>query len=415
MADRASSGPVKPPVIDLTARASSRPEPDKPAANDAAPPPRRPELAAPLRDPAPNWPLLGGVAVGGAVLGVILTYAAAYVLPLPSHFTPPPDLTPTVTAQGQQLADLSTRLADLGAQTTKTQASLGATVAQLSSGLADTTKQIADLKAAIPPATPAVDLTPLTTELTTLKAQVDALAAGAPGTDAGAIAKSLAELQTGVGALTTRLNGIDTTIGGLRTDLDAARKTLTDHINAANPSEVGPALKLPLILSGLETAFASGKPFQQELDALADVVPGASVPDALKAAAGTGLSRPDTLMQKFEATLPQILAAREVNSADWTANAVDWAKSLLALRPAEEQQGDSPDAVASRLEGAMSRNDYVAATALLAQLPAKMQQAAAPVAPDIAAHAAADQLLLDLRAQALKSAETAPAARAGTK
>ena len=37
-----------------------------------------------------------------------------------------------------------------------------------------------------------------------------------------------------------------------------------------------------------------------------------------------------------------------------------------------------------------------------------MQQAAAPVAADIAAHAAADQLVADLRARALGAAETKP-------
>src|SRR5262249_47131953 len=148
---------------------------------------------------------------------------------------------------------------------------------------------------------------------------------------------------------------------------------------------LGPAVKLPLLLSSLETAFAGGKPFQTELAALAGIAPSVTVSAALENAAPTGLSRPDTLLQKFEAGLPQILAAREINSGDWTANAIDWAKSLLALRPADEEQGTSPEAIASRLEGAMTRRDYTAAEELLTQLPAAMQQAAAPVAPDIAA------------------------------
>jgi hypothetical protein len=418
MADRASSGPVKPPVIDLTARTAARPEPDKPAANDAAPTPRkpdatpRPEAAARAAD-GTTWPLLTGVGIGGAVVGTVLTYLLANVLPLPSHVTLPPDLRPVVDAQSQQISALQRNLTDITGQSTKTQVSLDATIAQLDTGLSDVGKQIADLKSAIPPATPTVDLAPLTTQLTTLKAQVDALAAGAPGSDAGAIAQSLADLQTGVGTLTTRLNGIDTSLGMIRSDLDTARKSLSDHINAASPSEIGPALKLPLILSSLDTAFTGGKPFQDELAALAKVMPGVTVPAALTAAATTGLSRPDTLMQKFEAVLPQVLAAREINSGNWTENAVDWAKSLLALRPAEEEDGTTPEALASRIEGAMSRRDYVTVQALLAQLPPAMRQAAAPVVPDIAAHAAADQLLVDLRARALTAAEV-PAGTAGT-
>jgi hypothetical protein len=132
-----------------------------------------------------------------------------------------------------------------------------------------------------------------------------------------------------------------------------------------------------------------------------------SVDASLAAAAPAGLSRPEQLMQQFEATLPDILAARDTTGNDWASNALDWAKSLLALRPAEEEQGDSPEAIASRLEGAMTRRDYAAAGVLLAQLPSHMQAAAAPVAGDIATHAAADKLVTDLRTRALAASETA--------
>jgi hypothetical protein len=407
MAERAT-GPVQPPVIDLTARAGAR------ADNDTRPPT---EASSAHRNDNPprsrrrlddaNWPLLGGVAVGGAVLGTILTYLLALALPLPSHQQQAPDLSAEVSAQGTQLQSLGTSVADLKTQTTKTQESLDATITQLDSGLTDVKKSVADVQASIPAAQPPVDLTPLEGEIRTLKAQVDAIAGGASGGDAAAIAQSLAQTEASITSLTTRLNGVDSTVSSMRTDLDAARKTLTDHIDAASPNEVGPALKLPLILSGLESAFGDGKPFADDLAALTTVMPGAAIPPALGTAASTGLSRPDVLLRNFEATLPAILAARDDTTGDWTSNAVDWAKSLLALRPAEEIEGDSPDAIVSRIEGAMGRNDYGTATTLLGQLPQPMQQAATPVSGDIAAHAAAEQFVADLRSKALSAAETA--------
>jgi len=401
MADRAT-GPVKPPVIDLTARTASRPDGDKPAANDASPS-YRPEAAKPRMPLAnANWPWLAGAAVGGAVLGTILTYLVATALPLPSHVAMPPDLTAVVDGQSQQINSLNGAIGDLQKQTSKTQVSLDATITQLDGDMATLNKAIADVKAAMPAA---IDLTPLQAQLTTLKAQVDAIGAGASGADAGAIAQSLSDLQASVQSVTTRLNGMDSSIGTMQTDLETTQKSLSDHISSALPNEIGPALKLPLILSGLESAFETGKPFQAELTSLSTIVPGLTIPAPLAAAADKGLSRPDALMQKFEATLPEILAARENSSSDWTQNAVDWAKSLLALRPVEEQDGASPEAIASRLEGAMTRRDYAAASALLGQLPGPMQKAAAPVANDIAAHAAADQLVLDLRSKALASAD----------
>lgn len=407
MADR-STGPVKPPVIDLTARTTARP--DTESRTEAASAPHQDgatRAARPNAFDGANWTVLGSVAAGGAVLGTLLTYLLSTVLPLPSHQQPmPPDLTAAVTTQGEQITTLTGQVGQLQDQGKKTQVSLDATLSQLDGDMATVNKAIADLKTTIPATQPAVDLTPLETEIKTLKAQVDAIGAGASGADASAIAQSLSDVQTSLTSLTTRLNGVDQTVAALRSDLDTARKTLSDHISSALPNEVGPAMKLPLILSGLESALQAGRPFQEELTALTSVLPDLSVPDTLKAAAASGLTRPDALLQKFEATLPDILAARSTNSGDWTQNTIDWAKSLLALRPASEEEGDSPEAIVSRIEGAMTRHDYTAASALLAQLPAPMQQAAAPIAPQIAAHAAADQLVADLRSRALSAAET---------
>lgn len=407
MADR-STGPVKPPVIDLTARnANARPE-ERPAAPETPPPGTR-ERNPVVETAAANWPLLGGVAVGGAVLGTVLTYLLANALPLPTRGPDIPDLTPELTMQGEKLDALSGTVTSLQEATTRTQVSLDATIAQLDAGLAAANKSIADVEASIPQPAAPVDLAPLENQLRTLKAQVDAIAAGASGADAGAIAQSIAALETGIASMTTRLNGVDSTVASLRTDLDAARDRLNQHIDSALPNEVGPALKLPLILSGLEGAFATGRPFQAELDTLRSVLPDFAVPATLAASASTGLSRPDALYAKFETALPEILAARDTANQDWTTNAVDWAKSLLALRPAEEMEGDSPEAVVSRLEGAMERRDYSGALALIDALPQAMRDEAALVSADIRAHAEADKLVADLRARALTTTTAAGA------
>jgi hypothetical protein len=399
MADR-STGPVKPPVIDLTARnANARPE-ERPAAAETPPPGTR-QRPSRLDLGNASWPLLGGVAVGGAVLGTILTYLLASVLPLPTRGPDIPDLQPELAAQGDKIDALSATLSGLQQSTTRTQVSLDATIAQLDAGLAAVNQSIADVAASIPEPTPPVDLGPIESQIRTLKAQVDAIAAGASGADAGAIAASIASLETGISSLTTRLNGVASTVASLRSDLDAARQVLSQHIASALPNEVGPALKLPLILSGLESAFATGRSFQEELDALAVVVPDFVVPASLSASAGSGLIRPDALYARFETALPEILGARDTTDQDWTQSAIDWAKALLALRPAEEIEGDSPEAIVSRLEGAMERRDYASALALLDALPQAMRDEAVLIAADIRVHAEAAKLIADLRARAL--------------
>lgn len=399
MADRAT-GPIKPPVIDLTAR---NPRPEGEPRSTPPQPPRR-SRGFDLGDA--NWPLLAGAAVSGAVLGTILTYIIATALPLPARPQPvPQELTSQVADAASRLESISTDLSATKAAAAKTDALAAATASKLDSDIAAVNTAMAGVKSAIPPAQPAVDLSPLEAEIKTLKDEVAAIAAGAPGTDANTIAQNLTTLQTSVQSLTSRLDGVDGTLGTMRADLDATRKALSDHISAALPNEVGPALKLPLILSGLEDAFANGRPFTDELAALKGVLPDVTVPPSLSTAAATGLSRPDALMQRFEAVMPDILAAHSADNGDWVTAAGDWLKALLAVRPATETAGDAPDAIASRLEGAMGRRDYAAAVALLGQLPAPMQAAASPVAADIAAHADADKLVGDLRTRALGTAQ----------
>lgn len=399
MADRAT-GPVKPPVIDLTARSGGRPESDNAETAETAAASRRwPLPRLDLSDA--NWPLLAGTAIGGAILGTVLTYLLAFVLPLPQREAP--DLSPDLTAQSERIDSLSTNLSALETSTSRTQQSLDATIAQLDAGLTELRQSVAEARAASPAQVAPVDLTPLETQVRTLRAQVDAIAAGASGADAGAIASSIASVEASLTGLTTRLDGVDATVSALRTDLDAARQNLT---TAAPSPDTTSALRLPLILSGLESALATGKPFREELASLRSSQPDLTIPAALEAASSTGLARPDDLQQRFDTVLPAILAARDTTSGDWTVNAVDWAKSVLALRPAEEVEGDSPEAIVSRLEGAMGRRDYAAATTLIAQLPQPMRDAAAPVAGDIAVRAEADSFVAAIRTRAL--ADTTP-------
>jgi hypothetical protein len=108
--------------------------------------------------------------------------------------------------------------------------------------------------------------------------------------------------------------------------------------------------------------------------------------------------------------VPTILAGRAAESTgDWGKDAIEWVKGLLALRPSGEMDGDTPEAIVSRLEAAVERHDFIAAAALLDQLPAPMQTAAGEVATSIRAYADGETFLAALRAQALApSAEVTP-------
>ena len=97
-----------------------------------------------------------------------------------------------------------------------------------------------------------------------------------------------------------------------------------------------------------------------------------------------------------------MLAGRPVaEDASWQDGALDWFRSAIALRPTGEIEGDTPEAVMSRLEGAIARRDFVTAETLLASLPAPMLAAGEDVPALVAEQAEAARFLDGLRASAL--------------
>lgn len=379
------SGAVRPPVLDLKARETGADKPEsKPAAARETPP--RPKPAEPA-------PASGGFAFGATLAGGVLGLAAAYGLAWFGLWPSTP--APTAVAD-PRLAQFATAIPELETVTQTTQTEL-----------ATLNQRIGALESAEPAAPAAaatsapVDLSGIEGDVAALAAKVDALAATpAPAADTGAVDA----LRTDLAALVTRLDEVAARLGtaeaGLRT-LDTTMTETTATL-ADQPSDIGAVLQLPLILSGFETAFATGRAYDTELAALRMAVPDAAIPAPITDNATTGLTRPDVIARRFAEVLPDMLAGRPANpDAQWQDGALDWFRSAIALRPTGEMDGDTPEAVMSRLEGAVARRDFSGAETLLASLPAPMQAAGQDVPALIAAQAEATRFLDSLRASAL--------------
>lgn len=381
----------------------------------------RPAAALPPRPPARlamPWSAISIAAIVGALLGTLLTYAVVNVLPLPEGGPAFVDPAPRLDAEEKAIDDLTARLTDLEDRERKTQVSLDATIAQLDSGLAEIRQSVAAIPAPQP-----VDLAPVEAEIKTLEDRIGAIGAGASSADAEALASTIARLQSDLAVLKTsvdqlgqRASGTDQRLSALGGELDAAKNAIAVQNQTLGGAEISPAVRLPLVVSGLENAFANGRPYATELKSLTTLLPDLLVPAPIASNAATGLPRPDLVAQRFSAAMPAILGGRTATgSGDWTQDAIEWVKAMLALRPAGETEGNSPDAVVSRLEAAVDRRDFPAAADLLAELPASMREAAGEVATDVADLASAEAFLTGLRAQALAPADAASAAgNAGT-
>lgn len=375
------AGPVKPPVLDLKPRETGA---DKPEAKPAQ---ARSEQAASKPPASPPQP--GGFAFGAAALGGVLGLAAAYGL---AWFGLWPTTPAPAPAADPRLAQFATAIPELETVTQTTQSELAAL-----------NQRIGALESAEPVATAAepVDLGAIEGDIAALTARLDTLAgAPAPSADTGAVEA----MRTALAALTTRIDEVAARLGTAEAELRTLDTTMsqTTAVLAEQPGDIGAVLQLPLILSGFETAFASGRPYETELAALRAALPDAAVPTAIANAAATGLARPDTIASRFAAVLPAMLAGRPADpDAQWQDGALDWFRSAIALRPTGEIEGDTPEAVMSRLEGAIARRDFVTAESLLAALPAPMLAAGEDVPALVASQAEATRFLNVLRTSAL--------------
>lgn len=467
MAER-KSGPVKPPVIDLQARQatpkpgtdtpdekasatatgaepaeaapaspdagpatsgaapSQAPEDPKAAAGTAPPKPEAPKAAPPGPPPprpqarlAMPWSAISIAAVAGALLGAALIYLLATWLPLPNSGSPIADPAPQLAALAENDAALEQRLAAIEEQAVDTQLSLDATIEQLDAGLAGLRRALEEVRTAMPESME-VELSGIAAQLQTLESRLDATAAGASSSDAAALADNLAGIEQSVADLDRRLESFgerltdtESRISEMTERLTSLSAAVTAQSSSLGGGDVAPATRLPLIVSGLEAAFATGRPFAVELQSLTELLPDLTVPPSLAEASETGLPRPDVLVRRFNERLPQILAGRTATATgDLADDVLEWGKALLALRPAEEMEGDSPEAVISRLEAAMERRDFVAAARLMSELPAPMREAAGELPADILLQAEADAFITGLRAQALSPPSLSPPAEA---
>lgn len=392
-----STGPVKPPVLEGTARPTTpaKPEPSKAEApkpdpakvlkSDTPEPPKQlpPKPAAkPVKhddEAGGGSPWLAGL-VGGAI-GLGAAYGLAFFGLWPTTPQAPAEADP-------RLAQFATTIPELQTVTSTVQDELSTLNGRVS-GLETTVAQLPEAPAAV-----AATGEDFSGQIEALAAQVEQLAsAPTPQADTSA----LEALRADVEALTQQLADSQAQIEQTQAEVAAVAETAT----AASQTDSA-VVRLPLVFSALESAFASGRSFQTELTALETAAPDAQIPAAVADKASAGLPRPDDVARRLEAALPDMLAGRPIaTDAGWQDQTADWFRGVIAMRPAGDVQGDSPDARIARLEAAVARRDFVAAEAEFTALPETMQSNAGTLGDDIASLAAATTLLEQLRSNAI--------------
>jgi len=291
---------------------------------------------------------------------------------------------------GAAYMGLATNQQDTGTQDTL--ATIESTLAGQGDSLTTLSTRTAALEeelAALPPVPDPVDLTPLTEDIEALGTRIDTVAGQISGlTDriayleslplgetgaednSAAIAAAVAQLREQIraqsenlaaqqaesSALIERIRGI---AAEAEASIAAAQERAEARVNAATAQAA---------LGQLRIAVASGAPFG---DALSDVTAGAEVPEALSAAAQTGVPTLDRLQATFPAAARAALpvALRDTAGEDAVDRFTAFLQSQVGGRSLDPREGDDPDAVLSRAEAALRSGDLDGAITELAALP----------------------------------------------
>jgi hypothetical protein len=223
---------------------------------------------------------------------------------------------------------------------------------------------------------------------------------------------SLAEAASGAedtGELAQRVSEFENLIDGAAEAGEAARQATAANAQrieqlAGEIAELreemaredeGPRLALVVAAMGLRSAIERGTPFTMELETYTALAPNAPELEPLTPYARTGIPTDAELVNEAPQAASRIAASQSDLPPD--AGLIDRlmasARSAVTVRPVGEALGDTPEAIAARMEAAVQRGDYAQASAEFEALPPEAQQAAGDFGEKLRARQAANEVL----------------------
>lgn len=218
--------------------------------------------------------------------------------------------------------------------------------------------------------------------------------AAAQAPDAAAIAALNAQAQRAEAAAGTArqlLEQASARIGNVETLAKAA----------AAPSPQALAAARVVLAERVRSALGSGRPFANDVAALAKGGGAAEQLAALNAVAATGAPTKDALLSQLRTH--RAMFAREImpETADWQDRLLGLASRIVSIRPVGETGANDPTTLPMRLENAIAAGDNVAAAGLWGQLPEPARRASAGFGEALQKRAAADAAIAKIAQDAV--------------
>jgi len=411
----AASGPAteeSPAATQADAQSASQAEPplDEPFRPDetSAGAEARPEPPAPEEMPGRGGGGFGNALTGGilgALIALLIGGALLWAGLLPGMRQQEAD--PALQNLQQQVAALQGELSQL-----RESASAGPSTDALEQALAEPRQQISELRDTVtalqsaPPNESGAELQRLGQQLAELERRVGSVAQTAGGGDTSQLSQQISDLQGQLASAVQAAGTAQETSAATAQRVDELARQVAQLGDQVAKEDEGPKLALIVAASALRSAVERGAPFASELETYSAIAPNAPELDPLKPYAQTGIPTEAALVDEA----PRVASRIAASSSDLPADAglfdrlMASARSAVTVRPVGEVPGDTPEAIAARMEAAVKRGDYAQALAEYESLPPNAREVAADFAEKLRARQAADQVLEKALSSALKPA-----------
>lgn len=346
---------------------------DPPAAPDPLP---DPPPAEPVPPPTPRIVERRG-SIFPSLLGGALAAIGGFAL---SHF----DAFGLRSTPSAELAAVTTQLAEVEAQISG--------IGTLAGDLAALSDRVAQLEAAPAPAAP--DLSRLD-GLEERLAAIEAMPTDGNASTTALTAK-LAELERRLAAQPQGTSPeVQAQLDAALARLDEAEAVATQRAEEA--AAAAAAAERTRALDSLAARLAAGEPFAAEMQALGD----ADLAQTLAPLAETGVPTLSDLQATFpDAAREALRVARETGTeTGWTGRLVDFLASQTGARPLTPLEGNTPDAILSRADFALSEGRVADAVAELQALEAPVKAVLDPWLAQAQAHLSANAALQAARGE----------------
>lgn len=362
----------------------------------------KPSSPPPPPAPKPRSSVVPGAIAGGVVALLVAGGLSYSGLLAPQASVPQDNSGPAIAALEEELATLRNQIALLPAsggdngETTGRIEALETRADNFAGDLESLRGEIAQAPDGSASPAPAFDPTPLEERIAALETNLGSIANG--GVDEAALDQRLSAIRDDIAAARQAQVAADARLSSLE-------QSLTQLTGKVEEAAEAPSTALIVAASSLKAAIDRGTPFLTELETYATLNPDAPQIAELRNLAASGVPTRTAIAAEAEAAANAMIAA--ARPVDPNAGVLDRlassAMGLVQVRPVGMVEGAGVPETTARIEAAVQAGDYARAITEVETLPGQAQAAGATFIERLKARMAADQLVDEAMAAALRN------------